>query len=421
MGGFVLGMTNRQLATSAVAAAVGVLVAVAGVAGRTDLAVGGLGLLLAGVLVMLIDIRRRQGDIARRVRQVARRQALDSKRIGWLRSMPKNVKKEVKTALRPAVTSLGDTVDRAVGHIQAAGDGVSAGLAQERLAAAERHVRLTDDLGALAAGVSDVRADLGGVRTGVDDVRADLDGVRAGITEAKDGIVARIDESDQDDKRRQVSLRGQVSKLAYEPVRQIQALLQLVNRYDARAPLPPTGGWAMEPSTILHLVRMVEQTRPGLIVECGSGASSVWLAYAAEAYGGRLVSLEHDERFAEQTRQLLHEHGLTANTDVRSAPLTELKLGQETFQWYDTAAVGELDGIGLLLVDGPPRASGPRARYPAVPVLGPKLSVGARVVIDDVDRAEEQEAAEAWLAEFPGLEREGSSADRSATLIYRPA
>ncbi|MGD6699309.1 hypothetical protein VWV08_22305, partial [Xanthomonas citri pv. citri] len=87
---------------------------------------------------------------------------------------------------------------------------------------------------------------------------------------------------------------------------------------------------------------------------------------------------------------------------------------------YDPSAVQDLKDIELLLVDGPPRASGPRARYPALPLLGTRLAPGARIVLDDVDRTEEQEAADAWLAETPGLVREGSETDRSALLSYRP-
>lgn len=392
-------MTSRQLAASAVAAAVGVAVVAFSLAGRLDLAAAAVGLLLSGLTIVLLDVRRRQGDMARRLKLIAQRQKVDSNRV---RGLPQ----EIKAASRRSFGVVNEAVDAALGRVEAAGEGVLASVAQERLAAAERHVelnRLIDDIGAGVAGV----------RVGVDASAAD-------VSAARDDVLRVLGELEQENRRRQVALREHLGRLEYEPVRQVQALLQLLEQVEPRAPLPPAGGWAVEPSTLLRLVRLVADTRPSLVVECGSGTSTVWLAYAVQALGaGRVVALEHDERFAERTKQLLDEHGLDSVAEVRLAPLSELKLGDEVFLWYDLAAVDDLDQIDVLLVDGPPQASGSRARYPALPVLGSKLANGARVVFDDADRPAEREAVETWLAENPSLKRDGIEGERSAFLVYR--
>lgn len=54
------------------------------------------------------------------------------------------------------------------------------------------------------------------------------------------------------------------------------------------------------------------------------------------------------------------------------------------------------DDIDLWFVDGPPEATGPQARYPAVPILEAHLADRALIIMDDGRRAAEQAAVERW-------------------------
>ena len=92
--------------------------------------------------------------------------------------------------------------------------------------------------------------------------------------------------------------------------------------------------------------------------------------------------------------------------------------------WYDDAVVaagldvalrGEL--IDLLLVDGPPAyaAGHELARYPALPVLYDRLAPGATVVLDDVERAGEQEVLRRWERET-GLDFDRRAADAGVAV-----
>jgi hypothetical protein len=116
------------------------------------------------------------------------------------------------------------------------------------------------------------------------------------------------------------------------------------------------------------------------------------------AGGGRLVALEHLPEVAEQTRLLLDRHGLSEWAEVRHVPLTTASTPRGRFPWYDVDP-SSLMGIGLLLVDGPPGATGPHARYPALPVLGGGLMADATIVLDDSERADEREVLDMWLAD----------------------
>jgi predicted O-methyltransferase YrrM len=199
-------------------------------------------------------------------------------------------------------------------------------------------------------------------------------------------------------------LQDRVPRRVYAKVEAHADLRALVR---PRAPMPPLDDWALD-ADVMHLVAsLLWERRPELIVECGSGSSSVWLGYLVEQLGtGRVVSLEHDPRFRQVSRDLVRAHGLQHLIDVREAPLREWSDPAGTsYQWYADQAVADLAGIDLVLVDGPPGGTGQQARYPAAPLLLPRCSGRAVLVLDDANRPDEQAISDRWLAEWPDLVR----------------
>jgi predicted O-methyltransferase YrrM len=152
------------------------------------------------------------------------------------------------------------------------------------------------------------------------------------------------------------------------------------------------------------------------VVELGSGTSTVWLAYALEQTGGRIVSLDHDPHYAQNTREMLRAHGLDQVAEVRDAPLAPITVREADFRWYDTGALSDLNDIDLLLVDGPPGSIGPLSRYPALSVLRPRLAAGATVVLDDLSREDEQETLRRWVYEDCTLTVEATLIGQHAVL-----
>jgi len=200
--------------------------------------------------------------------------------------------------------------------------------------------------------------------------------------------------------------------------REIEAMFQLFGEFTPRAPMPSSGDFALNPTDLLELLHLVRLRRPQLVVELGSGTSTVWLAYALEKAGGRLVSLDHDPEYARRTRDLLDAHGLAAVAEVRTAPLSDLVVDGKNYRWYDVEQLADLRDIDLLLIDGPPAATGPDARFPAMHALESRLAPVATVVLDDVNRPDEQDAVRRWTENITGLKAEPQMLGRHAVMSY---
>jgi predicted O-methyltransferase YrrM len=185
---------------------------------------------------------------------------------------------------------------------------------------------------------------------------------------------------------------------------QVEALLALYRDADPDRGLPATRGYAASPDLLGWLHRLITDTRPRLVVECGSGVSTLVAAYALRANGaGTVVAIEHEPQHADTTSRLLAQHGLTDHAEVRVSPLAPIELEGESWPWYDPDAFP--DGpIDVLLVDGPPGTTRPHARFPALPILFDRLADDGVVVLDDMIRSDEREIAARWLEGFPSLE-----------------
>lgn len=246
-----------------------------------------------------------------------------------------------------------------------------------------------------------------------------MDGVRERVAHLQDHTLPKVSRE----------IRNAVTARGRDDYEQQVAWTELREYLDTAAFMPPLRGWAASPDVLRILVRQIDRLRPGLVVECGSGASSVWIGYALRRAGtGRLVAVEHDARYAELSRELVAAHGLDDIVEVRHAPLvqtpnTTVTVNGEELptadRWYDTSVFADLEGVGLVFVDGPPQATGLQARYPALPVLLPRCTEDAVIVLDDAARADERAIGDRWLAEHPELQRVEEAAEKGAHVFSR--
>ena len=204
--------------------------------------------------------------------------------------------------------------------------------------------------------------------------------------------------------------------------RHMQALLFLFSSFDFRAALPSLTGWAISPELASTLLTLIRSHEPEVILELGSGASTIIMGYAVEQKGrGRVISLDHSKKYGAQTQQQLAAHALQNWAEVRHAPLEPVEFQGEAWQWYDLDTLGDELTIDMVVIDGPPRETGPMARYPAVPALYEHLSAEAVVVLDDAYRDDEKAMLDRWMTEYDDFELDIQESPHGTAVLRRTA
>jgi predicted O-methyltransferase YrrM len=205
--------------------------------------------------------------------------------------------------------------------------------------------------------------------------------------------------------------------------RQTEATVALYVTVKPRLPLPQMRGWAMSPDMAGIVFATVMKRRPRTVVELGSGTSTLVAGYALERLGGegRVVSLDHDQRFAQVSRGNVERHGLDGRIEVVHAPLRSVELQGKQWDWYETSALDPIESIDVLVVDGPTQAGNPRSmvRFPALPALLPKLSPDAVVLVDDAGRADERAMVAKWQELYPEFAVEFVPTEAGTAILER--
>jgi predicted O-methyltransferase YrrM len=220
------------------------------------------------------------------------------------------------------------------------------------------------------------------------------------------GVIAR-----RRDVRARRDLSVQLARLERVLGRQARIMFDQLTALDAvrdilagAVALPRTRGWAASPDILREIVTTLIRDRPQVVVETGTGASTVAIAACLQRIGtGHLWSLEHLPGHADSIRRQLDSMGLTEYVTVIDAPLVDTDLPGGTWPWYDVAGLHFDAPIDLVFVDGPPSATAALARYPVLPVLRSRLSDHAVIIVDDAARPDERECVRRWQAETPGL------------------
>ena len=211
-------------------------------------------------------------------------------------------------------------------------------------------------------------------------------------------------------------------EIAAQSFKQAESLLSVLATIRPTFPLPSTRDWSASPDLLNQLCTLVLSRRPALVVEAGSGVSTLTVAYCLKRLGaGRVVSLEHDAAYAAKTRALLQLHGVDDVARVVTAPLTPVTINGDNWLWYDQAGLAGCETIDLLVIDGPPWTTQNLARYPALPLLYDRLSRDAIVILDDAARSDERAVVARWRDEFGGLTCEYLDFEKGACLIARGA
>lgn len=218
-----------------------------------------------------------------------------------------------------------------------------------------------------------------------------------------------------------VEAQKKLSRTQQNETRQVEALLSLFATLEPSHPLPRFGGWAASPDFAKEVIDVILTERPSLIVEASSGVSTLIMAYCLKKVGvGQIISLEHSDEYAEQTRRWLENHGLTDFAAVYTAPLRKYELDGEPWQWYDLGAVDlPKQNIEMVVIDGPPRLTQRLARFPAFPILRDRLSPNSILMLDDGNRTDEQQIVRIWAKIESSLECKFLNLEKGAFICRR--
>lgn len=187
--------------------------------------------------------------------------------------------------------------------------------------------------------------------------------------------------------------------------RQLEGALSLYATLPLSFPLDPMQDWAVHGDTAAYLVRLIGTRNPRKVVELGSGVSTLIIAAALKKLqaGSLFYSIEHDCDFVHETQEALRRENLLELVNIVYAPLVNVQINEKSYRWYQPSAFSDIKDIDLLVIDGPPGHTDHTARYPALPLLRPRLSENAIVLLDDANRQWEREILNRWRSEYPAF------------------
>lgn len=327
----------------------------------------------------------------------------------------------VHNTLGRAVAAVGKQRSHALRHfadaVAAGGDASSVGAAlQDRVRSQLAHMRLESDASWLLDGAAGSTSTASQPPSQPSEL---VDTLRrySAVT------LNRLKEQSQQLASVRRAIEATVRREAANAVSQLEAHANLQRYLSDGQLMPELHGWPVSPDFAVMLIELVESNDYDLVIEFGSGTSTLLMAIAlartAKHRRRRVpavqVAFEHLTTFYQQTHSLLERAGLAQVVQLELAGLQPWECVEGTeYAFYACqdklhAIVRAMHGSiarALVLIDGPPAATGKHARYPALPIVLPLLQgVAMDVLLDDHARPEEQQISQMWLASLEAAGR----------------
>lgn len=175
------------------------------------------------------------------------------------------------------------------------------------------------------------------------------------------------------------------------------------------------GTWSLATDTLNFLEQQIQNLKPKVVLEFGSGVSTACLVrYMQELHGDSnqvyVFSIEQDIDFTQNTEQLLEALSLKKYCKVIYSPLRERVIKGFQTTCYDLSEdflneVLKDTRPEFVVIDGP--AAEPGARFGTLPLVQPFLSSNAWFFLDDALRDGELKAAQLWDRFLPDVRIHG--------------
>jgi hypothetical protein len=219
-------------------------------------------------------------------------------------------------------------------------------------------------------------------------------------------------------------LQNVVKKELLNATKQLEAFLNVQSALSGGDLIPGLHGWPISPDLAAYLIELIRANDYDLVIEFGSGTSTVVMAKALAQMRHRRegkapvvqMAFEHLEAYHAQTQAQLRSVGLADAATVHLAPLAPYQAANgKTYPYYTCqpalqalkASHSKPTCRALVLVDGPPASTGEHARYPAVSAVTSALPLAALdILLDDLIREDEQQVARMWQDDLKAAGRE---------------
>jgi predicted O-methyltransferase YrrM len=228
-----------------------------------------------------------------------------------------------------------------------------------------------------------------------------------------------------------------VGKQIANSTQQLESYLAIQHYMATGKRLPAFHGWPVSPDFGYLLIELIEEHQYDLVVEFGSGTSTVLIAQALANVQQRTgkpnkqVTFEHLENYYAKTQGLLNAAGLDSAVQLVHAPLVPYTAPDgKTYSYYDcqetlnflASIYAKTKPKVLVVVDGPPGATGPLARYPALHQLWPRFKdAQLSFLMDDFNRRDEKRIVSIWQDEIENESLETSlllfACEKEAALL----
>ncbi len=230
----------------------------------------------------------------------------------------------------------------------------------------------------------------------------------ATLQKEKEDISKRLETEIASMRKLEERLSAKIIQTANNNNKQIESFISIQN-YLINGSLPLNfHGWPISPDIALFLIQKIESFNYNLIIEFGSGTSTAMLAKTIQNKENKklkLVTFEHNKKYFKQTLSSLESQKLDKFVDMVYAPLKDYSYNEEHYSYYSCQSkfkklkkkFQRKNSRILVLVDGPPGATGPLARFPALPHLLTAFEDSEiHLVFDDYNRPDEKKTVVKW-------------------------
>lgn len=220
--------------------------------------------------------------------------------------------------------------------------------------------------------------------------------------------------ADKEDMQLVLKMIKDQSNILYNQVAGLQSISETMHK---GIMLKPMRGWAVSPDAMVWILAEIQKREKPVVIEFGSGQSTLILAASARNTGGKLYSIEHDPVYMAEMRSQVEASGLSEWVEFIHCPTkkSEEISGENS---YDSGLLPMIS-VDIAFIDGPPPSvMGELTRFVPLSWAVRSLRKNGRVFLDDSKRDSEKKCLQLLKSQFSGLIVQEREAEKGLAEIF---